>query len=352
MRARALCGAAMASLLLLGCTRHEESLPPLPNPLIRLSDKFFDVAALGPERAIVVGYGGKILLTEDGGFTWQRIPSGTDVALYRVRFVTSELGWIGGEEGLVLHTTDGGRTWQRQPTPTRVPLFSLHFVDQEYGWAVGDRSLAIHTRDGGQTWSLRKVAPAGEEQRPAQEVLLEQEPILYDVYFADRQRGWVVGEFGKLFRTVDGGHTWSRREETLLGEEIVDVLDIPTFFGVAFSSAEEGVAAGLEGKIARTRDGGLSWKLDRVESPFAVVDPLFIPVLFPDGTGWVGGASGQVLRRAGPGEPWKPASLGMEIATWVRGMSWWDAQIGWLVGGYGLILHTTDGGQTWSPALG
>lgn len=352
MRGGILCCLGAAGFLLVGCTRHEEPLPPLPNPLIRLSDKFFDVAATGPERAIVVGYGGKILLTEDGGFTWQQVPSGTDAALYRVRFVTPEVGWISGQEGLILHTTDGGRTWERQPVPTRVHLFSVHFVDAQYGWAVGDLSLAVHTEDGGRTWSLRKVTPVGEERRPSLEVLVEQEPILYDVYFADRRRGWVVGEFGKLLRTVDGAQTWSRHEETLLGEEIVDVLDIPTFFGVAFVSPEEGVAAGLEGKIARTRDGGVTWQLDRVESAFPVVDPLFAPVLFADGPGWVGGASGQLLRWAKPDGAWKPASVGMEVATWIRGISWWDENTGWLVGGYGLILHTTDGGQTWSPALG
>ena len=38
-----------------------------------MQDKFFDVAILGPKHAIVIGYGGKILDTKDGGFTWTQI---------------------------------------------------------------------------------------------------------------------------------------------------------------------------------------------------------------------------------------------------------------------------------------
>jgi photosystem II stability/assembly factor-like uncharacterized protein len=349
---RSVNGALVFCLALAGCTREEPPLPPLPNPLIRLSDKFFDVAVTGPERALVVGYGGKILRTEDGGYTWKQVPSGTDVALYRIRFVTPELGWICGQEGLILHSTDGGQSWQRQSTPTRASLFALHFVDGEYGWAVGDLSLGVRTRDGGRTWTLRKIAAGAARPRSREEELIEQESILYDVWFADRQQGWVVGEFGKLLKTTDGGETWSSHEETLLGEEIVDVLDIPTFFGLTARPPGELLATGLEGKLVRSVDGGLTWRLEKVESPFPVVDPLFVPFLFANGKGWAAGASGQVLQRAAADQPWKPAGLGMEVSTWIRGMAWWDENIGWLVGGYGLILHTTDGGRTWSPALG
>ncbi len=341
----------MAALFATGCHRVEEPLPPLPERLISISDKFFDVAALDADTAIVVGYGGKILRTEDGGFTWARIPSGTDEALYRVRFVDSQRGWICGQDGVILHSEDGGRSWTRQNSGTNAYLFSLHFVDHEFGWAVGDKSLAVHTRDGGRTWTLHKITSAVAEAQSAEEALAEQDPILYDVFFRDRDHGWVSGEFGRLFQTTDGGTTWVARERSLLGPEIVDVLAIPTFFGLSFASANEGVAVGLEGKIARTVDGGRTWKLDAVDAASALTDPLFAPFLFPEGTGWVVGASGQVLRRSSAVEPWRPASLGMEVATWLRSVTWWNHDIGWIVGGYGLILTTRDGGHTWTPAL-
>ena len=75
-------------------------------------------------------------------------------------------------------------------------------------------------------------------------------------------------------------------------------------------------------------------------------------MLFADGTGWAIGAAGEVVRLSTPGGEWQRAKLGMEVATWLRGMSWIDQQNGWIVGGFGLILHTKDGGQTWIPSLG
>jgi photosystem II stability/assembly factor-like uncharacterized protein len=161
----------------------------------------------------------------------------------------------------------------------------------------------------------------------------------------------VVGEFGKIYHTTDGGQTWSEQEESLLGEEVVDVLDIPTFFGVSMIDAQHGVVAGLDGKIARTQDG-TTWKFEKMKLTYPIVDPLFYPVLFPDGTGWAIGAAGEVVRLGGPGGEWQRAKLGMEVLTWLRSMSWLDQQNGWMVGGYGLILHTKDGGQTWIPSMG
>ena len=85
---------------------------PLNTSLITLTDKFFDVEALSAEKAVVVGYAGKILLTTDGGQSWQAKDSGTNAALYSIAFPDDQHGWISGQDGVMLHSTDGGDTWQ------------------------------------------------------------------------------------------------------------------------------------------------------------------------------------------------------------------------------------------------
>lgn len=318
---------------------------------IAITDKFFDVRALDPDHALVAGYGGKILRTADGGFTWSQVPSGTTRALYRICFVDANNGWISGQEGLILHTTDGGASWQRQQSGTDVYLFSITFADTQRGWAVGDKSILLETHDGGAHWLLRKIIPASQKELSAEEALVSQDPVLYDVQFLDATTGWVVGEFGKIYHTTDGGQSWSEQEHSLLGNEVVDILDIPTFFGISMIDARHGLVAGLDGKVARTEDG-LTWKFDKMQLDYPIIDPLFNPVLFPDGTGWAIGAAGEVVRLGNAGEAWRRSKLGMEVLTWLRGMSWLDQQNGWIVGGFGLILHTKDGGQTWIPSLG
>ncbi len=333
-----------------GCHSEVKEVPLLSRT-IAISDRFYDVQALDADHAVVVGYGGKILSTADGGFTWTSVKVDANRALYRVRFIDANNGWISGQDGLLLHTKDGGKSWQRQKSGTDVYLFALYFIDANHGWAVGDKSILLETRDGGANWTMHKIIPASAKELSAEEAVASQDPVLYDVQFLDENTGWVVGEFGKIYHTTDGGQTWSEQEQSLLGEEVVDILDIPTFYGIHMIDAQHGVVAGLDGKIAATQDG-TTWKFQKMKLDYPIVDPLFNPMLFPDGTGWAIGAAGEVVRRQTPDSPWQRAKLGMEVVTWLRGMSWINQQNGWIVGGFGLILHTKDGGQTWIPSLG
>ena len=352
-------GVAVA-LLALGCHREVEMIP-LAERTIYTTDRFYDVQALGKDRAFVVGYGGKILETTDGGYTWNERPSGVDTALYAVRFVDDQRGWISGQEGVILATTDGGKTWQHQesnasielPDGTKQPLylFGLYALDADHAWAVGDRSILTSTSDGGKTWRARKVPM--EADMSGGETLAAADPVFYDVKFTSPDEGWIVGEFGKIMHTSDGGETWHEQERSLLeGTGIFDLLDLPTLYGVQMTDAQHGVAAGLEGHIARTSDGGQRWTYDKFDLEFPLVDPLFRVVELQDGTGWAVGSAGEVVTREPDGASWKRAKLGQDVLTWLRGISFSDPQHGWMVGGFGLIYRTTDGGQTWLPSQG
>jgi photosystem II stability/assembly factor-like uncharacterized protein len=123
-----------------------------------------------------------ILLTDNGGRTWTRVPpaslppalagegafaaSGTNIAV-----LGKTHAWIGtgaGAKARVLRTTDRGRTWQVSDTPLAAAqsagIFSIAFRDAQHGVVVGGDyrkeqeavdNLAI-TSDGGATWKLVK----------------------------------------------------------------------------------------------------------------------------------------------------------------------------------------------------
>ena len=123
-----------------------------------------------------------ILLTENGGRTWTRVPSsslpralenegafaasGTNIALFGKTHA-----WIGtgaGAKARVLRTADRGRTWQVADTPLGAApsagIFSIAFRDAQHGIIVGGDyrkeqdavdNLAL-TSDGGSTWKLVK----------------------------------------------------------------------------------------------------------------------------------------------------------------------------------------------------
>ncbi len=322
---------------------------PLNNRLVTISDKFYDVKALSPEKVIVVGYGGKILLTTDGGKSWQTKSSGTETALYNVKFVDAQNGWISGQEGLILRTKDGGETWQKQESGITSPVFALAFVDQNHGWAVSEQATYLRTTNGGETWEKGRIE-ASVEGVAEEETLAMVDPALYDIHFLDEKTGWMVGEFGKIYHSTDSGVSWTEQQGSLLGQAgIDDALNFPTWFGVRFANANEGFVVGLEGKIAQTTDGGKSWKFIAEEISAASTDPLYALSL-RDGSGWVAGAAGRVLRLQN-GE-WGLAPLGLPVVPWLRALDFVDENTGWIVGGYGTIIHTTDGGKTWRPSVG
>jgi len=142
-------GVALCALTL-GC-HHEVAMLPLVERTIYVTDKFYDVQALTKDRALVVGYGGKILETTNGGNSWDVRPSGTENALYGVHMVDEKQGWIVGQEGLILHTSDGAKTWTPQESNAtykdpdgaskRAYLFALDALDANTAFAVGDRSV-------------------------------------------------------------------------------------------------------------------------------------------------------------------------------------------------------------------
>jgi len=361
MRRRSIPLGLLACALTLGC-HHEVEMLPLTERTIYVTDKFYDVQAPSKDHAYVVGYGGKILETSNGGSSWDVRPSGTELALYGIEMADEKNGFIVGQEGIILHTADGGKTWQPQESnatfkdsdgaPKRAYLFALDVLDANTAFAVGDRSTLTMTTDGGKTWKASKVKM--ELDTSGGESLAAADPIFYGVRFTDPQNGWIVGEFGKIMHTTDGGQTWKEQEKTLLeGTGFFDLLDLPTLFGIHVTDAQHAMAGGLEGHVARTSDGGERWGFEKIDAgDIPLVDPIYDVTELPDGTGWGVGAAGEVIRK-GPADPaWTRAKIGQDVLTWLRKIAFSDPQHGWMVGGFGLIFRTTDGGKTWLPSQG
>src|SRR2546429_7846617 len=91
------CWSITRSLLLLtfalGCHREVEMLPLLERT-IYTTDRFYDIQALSTDRAVMVGYAGKILETTNGGQTRGRLPCGVDSSPYPIRFTDRQHAWI------------------------------------------------------------------------------------------------------------------------------------------------------------------------------------------------------------------------------------------------------------------
>lgn len=172
-----------------------------------LSLRMFD-----DQKGIAVGDFGTILRTEDGGNNWTKIsvPTGIklpedmegivepgDIVLYGVTWAGPDFVAISGEFGVILVSNDGGRTFQSHPSGVEITLFGIFFVDNMRGWSVGMEQTLIMTHDGGVTWEKKDVkAPPGFSL------------ALFDLEVRDNL-GWAVGNSGYLLTSTDAGETWN-----------------------------------------------------------------------------------------------------------------------------------------------
>jgi photosystem II stability/assembly factor-like uncharacterized protein len=97
----------------------------------------------------VVGRGGVILHTTNGGSSWGYVTNtglSSDYRSKAVFFLNANVGWIAtdkdGENPLVLHTTNGGSSWTTQGTPVTQAdgddIYSISFWDENTGWFAAD----------------------------------------------------------------------------------------------------------------------------------------------------------------------------------------------------------------------
>lgn len=77
-----------------------------------------------------------------------------EAVLRNLVFVDGYRGWVVGDGGVVGATNDGGRSWGQQARGlTEHNLKSVSFQPEgRHGWAVGDAGTILHTEDGGATW--------------------------------------------------------------------------------------------------------------------------------------------------------------------------------------------------------
>ena len=349
----------VTTLPLAGCHGEGHSVK-LNDDLIKRTDKFFDVAHVSNNTFVTVGYNGRILRSEDSGKTWSEVPHPVDSSLTQVTFV-GEQGWAVGHQGTVLNSRDGGKTWTAQKSGTTKSIFAVSFADQNHGWACGDESTWLWTNNGGETWNVERmeVSQVGLSEETS---LAVPDLIYYSVHFIDQKNGWIVGEYGNIRHTADGGKTWDAQHESLLdamvekgGMGMKDVMNFGAFFRVRFVDAMHGYVVGAGGAIATTDDGGKKWRWISREGDKPDVPPLHLYNIARPGNNnrvVATGTNGLILVSDNNGADWTPAKAPGGVFTWINGLAFSPEGKGVLVGGKGVILLSDDAGSSWQTLTG
>jgi photosystem II stability/assembly factor-like uncharacterized protein len=297
------------------------------------------------EINIVVGDNGTILRSTKNNPEWTLISSPVTYNLNKItngcfRDDVDNL-FIVGDNGTILNSTDLGLTWSIFPSPTTENLHDIFFpetklngvsyINTNIATVVGSYGLILRTTDGGQNWSTQLSGTT---------------KFLYGVSFSDANTGTVVGVDGKILRTTNGGQSWVTQ---ISGTDkgLTDVF---------FVDSNIGSVVGLDGTILRTTDGGNTW----VSQNSGTMNDLHSIHFTDTNTGTAVGydyPGGLILRTTNGGQNWFAQSSGLNNdyqGTTFLGVHFTDVKTGTVVGvrghdqwsGYE-IIRTVDGGQSW-----
>jgi photosystem II stability/assembly factor-like uncharacterized protein len=302
--------------------------------------------------------------TLDGGKHWQNRLKGDNAMSgstpVGVRFFDEKRGFIStGVSGELLHTIDGGAHWQSLRLPPEQRITYLGFRDERHGWLIspilvgppaggsgnlpdelpGQPSHLYATEDAGASWQRLPDAPAG----------------AWSFAFRGALEAWLGGvSSGKpgVYRSVDGGLTWQRREipypdgdtsMSNIGAWNTFLTLLPGAGVVASTFCSCPANASFQ---STSFDGGATWRFVPV-APFSSARRAF--VAYQDDTHWWYVDAGALYRSSDAGQTWTkvadqlpagefmPKAIDMKHAwAQVRGS-----------GGYGLAT-TADAGLHWT----
>ncbi|KZZ32228.1 hypothetical protein A3755_01440 [Oleiphilus sp. HI0085] len=281
-----------------------------------------------------------------------------------------------GERGVIAYSNDGGENWVQAKVPVSTMLTAMYFVDDTHGWAVGHSAVVLHTQDAGENWTLQF------DGKRANELLLDgakadyqalreeydaadeeaQDDLSYDlddaefalsnaefdsqlgpanplleVYFENKDKGYVVGAYGLFFATEDGGKTWFSMANRL------ENFDRYHLNSIAVLSTGAVLIVGEAGTMFASYDQGESW--ETLYSPyegsfFGIQEvPQVKEVL-------IYGLKGNVYSSADEGQSWDKVAT--PATTNLTGSTIDENGVVILSGFSGVIVRSTDQGKTFS----
>ncbi|WP_417315802.1 WD40/YVTN/BNR-like repeat-containing protein [Cycloclasticus pugetii] len=231
---------------------------------------------------------------------------GNQSVLLDVASVNNELYAV-GERGLILKSDDGFQ-WEQQKSPVSVTLTGISFSDDLHGYAIGHGGVVLKTINGGKNWTKiwdgrvmanqllakSKLEGDAEKIRHRQHLVDDgpDKPFL-DLLQIGPDHVVVVGAYGLVFETKDGGETWQPWMDR-----------IENFFGAHLYSIrkrdDQILIAGEMGFVALSDDAGETFTT--LETPYE--GSYFTSELLQDGRILLSGLRGNTFTSSDNGESW------------------------------------------------
>lgn len=227
------------------------------------TQRLWSITSTSPTVLYAMGDNDALIKSVDGGTTWTNSNTGfsSDINSGEIRFVNANTGFVAKDE--IFKTTNAGATWTSiKSDEPNCSSISIPNPDTMYVscWKV------LQSLDQGATWNIKNTGGA----------------IYGGIDFINGKTG-IVPRNQALYSTQNAGNTW-----TTHGFSGIYLKDAKML------STDEWYSVGEMGAIVKTENAGISWQNITSNTYRELTDITF----GPDGTGYILGEDGIILRKA------------------------------------------------------
>jgi photosystem II stability/assembly factor-like uncharacterized protein len=200
-----------------------------------VTQTLYSVRFVAPNQGIAIGAAGTIIRSIEGDTTWQKLNSNTTKNLYKLYYKNAaQGGYAVGDDGIILRIKNNGNQINKIPSGTSVPLYDIKFPSDTVGFIVG--------YDG----KIFKLRMAGGEIDEIMSVPSGVTTPLNEIFFHGTDTGYIAGEGGVILKSTDGGNSWLPQYTGTANN----------LRGLYFKSSHKGYAVGSGPSIITTENGG------------------------------------------------------------------------------------------------
>lgn len=259
-----------------------------------------------------------------------------------------------GQRGHIVYSDDDGKNWIQASVPVSSDLLSVHFPSPLKGWVVGHDGVVLNSIDGGATWTkqfdgfaaAKLLGKYYTEHSGIVDTVMQDtfkryaaegadKPFL-DVWFENESTGFIVGAFGLIFHTSDGGQNWEPWLSKVENSQFLHLYSIRPIGQDVFISSEQGLLFKSDGKAV---DRFRVVKTPYNGTLFGVVGNSRVVIAF--------GMRGNIFRSLDRGGNWQKIATEEQTAI-LGGNVMSDGRIVLVTQG-GNVLLSSDDGATFTP---
>lgn len=231
--------------------------------------------------------------------------------------------YLSTSTGVIRKSINGGETFSNTQSTGLGKVVSIQFRTASAGWALGGSSslvnVVLRTTNGGDSWSSVTVGSTN----------------LHALYFVSSTVGWVVGDNGVVYKSIDGGVTWTQQ----------DAGTSMDLYAVIASSTSIAMVAGERSVVLKTSNGGANWS---VKYGGNVGSPTLYKATRNTTSTYFVGAAGTILRTFNDGENWLGWTNGLSGTTvTLYGIYAGGGNKAYACGDNGTILRYGFNGDNW-----